>query len=127
MTFTISLNDLIKDHLNKIAQDAWQTHRVMPVSDGGGRVLDLGTAAVLEFWYCQADHGTGICGEPMLTSDQASSLLGMYSVDEPVPEPQLPIVEVVLLDEGLGGFFPGSLIHFSDVRREFQKAQEEAR
>ncbi|PPS71984.1 MULTISPECIES: hypothetical protein [Streptomyces] len=125
MTISININDLIATRLTEIAQDAWQTHRVMPVSDGGGRVLDLGTASVREFWYCQNDHGTGICGEPMLTSDQANSLLGMYSVDEPVPDPQLPIVEVELLDEGLGGFFPGSLIHFSDVRHEFQKAQED--
>lgn len=120
---TTDLNDLIATRLTEIAEAAWRDHRVMPVSDGGGRVLDLGTAAVREFWHCQDDHGSGICGEPMLTSDQASSLLGMRSVDEPVSDPQLPIVEVELLDEGLGGFFPGSLIHFSDIGREYRKAQ----
>ncbi|MET4646096.1 hypothetical protein ABID95_005853 [Streptomyces atratus] len=87
------LNDLIATRLEEIAVVAWRDHRVMGIKDGNGRVLELGTAAVQEQWYCQDDHGWGLCGEPLLTHRQASTLLGMYADDEPIPEAQIPPVE----------------------------------
>lgn len=121
---TITLNDLIETRLNEIAEDIWESHRVMRAQDGKGRLLQLGTAAVQELWYCQADHGHGLCNEPLLTHHQASTLLGMRSDDEPVPDPQIPPVEIELLDLAVGGFLPDALFHFSDVGREYRKAQD---
>ncbi|MEU8556011.1 hypothetical protein AB0C80_18745 [Streptomyces anthocyanicus] len=121
---TVTLNDLIATRLQEIAEDAWRDHRVMPVKSGDGRVLQLGTGAVWEEWYCQADHdGYGPCNEPLLTHQQASTLLGMYNDDEPVPAPQIPAVEIELLDPTRGCFMPDVLFHYSDVRAEFKKAQ----
>ncbi|MEU1454399.1 hypothetical protein [Streptomyces avermitilis] len=123
MTVTFDLNRLIATRLTEIAEAAWRDHRIMPIGDSDGRVLQIGTAATRERWVCGADHGTGVCGEPLLTHRQTAELLGLLNEDEPVLDPELPVTDVELLDEGLGGFFPGSLIHFSDVGREYRKAQ----
>ncbi|MFJ8507729.1 hypothetical protein [Streptomyces avermitilis] len=120
---TLTLNDLIRTRLEEIAEDLWQNDRVMGVNHGDGRVLQLGTAAVWEQWACHSDHGYGLCGEPLVTATQASTLLGMYSDDDPVPNPSIPLIETELLDEGVGAFLPDALFHFSDVTREFKKAQ----
>ncbi|MGW3499340.1 hypothetical protein ACWDMY_01160 [Streptomyces globisporus] len=120
---TITLNDLIETHLNEIAEDAWEQHRVMRLNNGDGRWLDLGTAAVWELWTCHADHGHGLCGEPLLTAPQASTMLGKPIDDAPVQNPSIPTVEVELLDEGVRGFMQDELYHFSDVVAEFEKAQ----
>ncbi|MFE6627372.1 hypothetical protein ACFVNB_09010 [Streptomyces rochei] len=120
---TVTLDHLIQTRLTEIAEDAWRDHRVMPVKSGDGRVLELGTGAVPELWTCMADHGYGVCNEPLVTHQQASTLTGMYADDEPVPDPQIQPVEVELLDPGVGGFLPDSLYHFSDVVAEFKKAQ----
>jgi hypothetical protein len=118
---TIDLDRLIKARLAEIAEAAWAEHRVMRVPHASGRVLELGTAAVQEAWVCLADHGSGVCNEPLLTDRQANMLLGMVSPDEPVPDPQLPVVEVELLDESIGAFMPDVLIHWSDVIHEYRK------
>ncbi|MFF0649366.1 hypothetical protein ACFYVV_37835 [Streptomyces tendae] len=47
----------------------------------------------------------------------------MYADDEPVPDPQIPPVEIALLDPSRGCFLPDVLFHFSDVVREYRKAQ----
>ncbi|WP_328981749.1 hypothetical protein OG258_19845 [Streptomyces mirabilis] len=120
---TLTLNDLIATKLQEIADDAWWDHRILRAQDGNGRVLQLGTAAVREAWYCLADHGHGLCNEPLLTHRQASTLLGMYADDEPIPAPQIKPVEIELLDPAVGAFVPDALYHFSDVVAEFQKAQ----
>ncbi|MEU6635727.1 hypothetical protein [Streptomyces rochei] len=120
---TITLDHLIQTRLAEIAEDAWQDHRVMPVRDGNARILQLGTAAVEERWYCQADHGDGLCNEPLLPHRQASTLLGMYNDDEPIPHPQLPPVEIELLDPSIGCFMTDALFHWSDVVSEYRKAQ----
>jgi hypothetical protein len=120
---TITLDHLIQTRLAEIAEDAWRDHRIMPVKGGDGRVLQLGTAAVWEQWYCQADHGHGLCGEPLLTHEQTSTLLGMFNDDQPVPDPKIPPVEIELLDPSRGCFMPDVLLHFSDVGREYRKAQ----
>ncbi|GAA5078730.1 hypothetical protein [Streptomyces similanensis] len=124
MTTAITLDRLIQTRLSEIAEDAWRDHRVMPVTHSNGRVLQLGTAATREQWYCQADHGHGLCHETLLTHDQASGLLGMYADDEPIPHPKLPTVEVELLDPSVGGFLPQALYHLSDVVAEFKRAQD---
>ena len=123
MTTAITLDHLIQTRLQEIAEDAWRDHRVMPVKSGDGRALGLGTGAVWEQWYCQADHGHGLCGEPLVTHEQASTLLGMHNDDQPVPTPQLPPVEIALLDPSRGCFTPDVLFHFSDVVAEYKKAQ----
>ena len=123
MTIEISINDLIRTRMTEIAEAAWRNHRVLPTADGEGRVLQIGSAATVERWVCGADHGAGVCGEPLLTHRQAAELLGLLKEDEPVLDPQLPVTDVDLLDEGAGGFTCGSLYHYSDVRTEFQKAQ----
>ncbi|CAM5332815.1 hypothetical protein [Streptomyces aurantiogriseus] len=120
---TVTLDHLIQTRLAEIAEDAWRDHRIMPVRDSDGRVLQLGTAAVRERWTCMADHGYGLCNEPLLTHQQASTLMGMFNDDEPIPNPLIPPVEVGLLDPGVGGFLPDSLYHFSDVVAEYRKAQ----
>ncbi|MGR6973216.1 hypothetical protein ACU639_27120 [Streptomyces cynarae] len=123
MSTTITLDYLIQTRLAEIAEDAWRDHRVMPVRSGDGRVFQLGTGAVWEQWYCQADHGDGLCGEPMLSHEQASTLLGMYADDEPIPDPQFAPAEIELLDPSRGCFMTNALYHFSDVGREYRKAQ----
>jgi hypothetical protein len=124
VTIKLDLNRLIRTRLMSLAEAAWRDHRVMPVGEGNGRILGLGTAAVEERWVCGADHGSGVCGEPLLTDRQAGSLLGLLNPDEPVRDPQLPVTDLELLDEAMSGFTCGSLFHLSDVRREFEKAQE---
>ncbi|MFE4918988.1 hypothetical protein [Streptomyces sp. NPDC056661] len=121
MTTAITLNDLIETHLNEIAQDAWEKHRVMRRVHGDGRVLQLGAAAVWELWTCHADHGYGLCGEPLLTPAQASTLTGLWNDDLPVPDPKIPAVEIEQLDSALDGFLIDDLYHFSDVTAEIQK------
>lgn len=120
---TITLDHLIQTRLTEIAEDAWRDHRVMPVKSGDGRVLELGTGAVPELWTCMADHGYGVCNEPLVTHQQASTLTGMYADDEPVPDPQIQPVEIALLDPSRGCFLPDVLFHFSDVVAEYKKAQ----
>ncbi|MFD9920632.1 hypothetical protein ACFWXR_14255 [[Kitasatospora] papulosa] len=119
---TVTLNDLIETRLAEIAEDAWKTHRIMPVNHGDGRVIQLGSAAVWELWTCRANHGSGFCGEPLLTATQASTLIGMPREDGPVANPALPVIEVELLDSAVGGFLIDDLLHLSDVRAEFRKA-----
>lgn len=123
MSPTVTLNHLITTRLAEIAEDAWRDHRIMPVRDGNGRVLQLGTAAVEELWQCHADHGYGLCGEFLLTHHQASTLTGMFNDDVPIPNPLIPPVEVELLDPSVGGFLPNCLYHYSDVVAEYRKAQ----
>jgi hypothetical protein len=123
MTTAITLDHLIQTRLAEIAEDAWRDHRVMPVKSGDGRVLQLGTSAVPEMWTCMADHGNGPCDEPLVTHQQASTLTGMFSDDEPIPNPLIPPVEVELLDPSVGGFLPDCLYHWSDVVAEYKKAQ----
>ncbi|MFF9210462.1 MULTISPECIES: hypothetical protein [unclassified Streptomyces] len=122
---TVTLNDLIAVRLAEIAEAAWDSHRITPVGDG--RVLGLGSAATRERWVCGADHGHGVCNEPLLTHRQAGELLGLLNEDEPVLDPQLPVTDVELLDEQVGGFVCGSLYHFSDVGLAYRSAQEEGR
>ncbi|WP_405459762.1 hypothetical protein OG786_21070 [Streptomyces sp. NBC_00101] len=121
MRATITLNDLIETRLAEIAEDVWKRHRVLRVNHGDGRVVQLGTAAIWELWSCRANHGSGLCGEPLLTATQASSLTGMPREDGPVENPALPVIEVELLDSGVGGFLIDDLFHASDVRAEFRK------
>jgi hypothetical protein len=120
---TITLDHLIQTRLAEIAEDAWREHRVMPVKAGDGPILQLGTGAVPELWFCQADHGLGVCNEPLLVSQQASTLLGMCNDDEPIPDPKTPPVESEIFDPTVGGFLPDVLFHFSDVVAEYKKAQ----
>lgn len=120
---TISLNDLIETRLNEIAEDVWESHRVMRLNHGDGRVLQLGTAAMWELWTCHADHGYGLCGEPLLTPTQASTLLGLPLDEVPIQEPKIAPVEIELLDPAVGGFMSDELYHFSDVTALFVKAQ----
>ncbi|MER6748076.1 hypothetical protein ACFW6C_09135 [Streptomyces fungicidicus] len=123
MSPTITLNDLIAVRLNEIAEDAWDQHRVMRLGHGDGRVLEIGSAAAWEQWTCHGEHGDGLCGQPLLTSRQASILLGLRSDDDPIPDPQMAPIEVELLDEGVGCFMPDALFHWSDVVREYRKAK----
>ncbi|MGW2932935.1 hypothetical protein ACWDA7_13955 [Streptomyces sp. NPDC001156] len=123
MTVSLNLNNLIRTRLVEVAEAAWRDHRIMPIGDSDGRVLELGSAATRERWVCGADHGHGPCNEPLLTHRQAAELLGLLNEDEPVLDPQLPVTDVELLDEQVGGFTCGSLFHWSDIRTEFQKAQ----
>lgn len=114
MTVSININDLIRTRLAEISEAAWRDHRVMPVSSDG-RVIEVGTAATTERWSCADDHGSGVCGESLLTHRQASELLGLLNPDEPVRDPQIPVIDLEVLDEEVGGFTCGSLYHLSDV------------
>ncbi|MFD8072182.1 hypothetical protein ACFV3E_05965 [Streptomyces sp. NPDC059718] len=118
---TISLNDLIKNRLEEIAEDAWINDRVMNLNHGDGRLIHIGTATTWELWQCHADHGNGRpCGEALITAMQAATLLGDYGDDGPVPHPVIPAVEIELLDEAVGGFLPDLLYHRSDVEARFK-------
>ncbi|MEU6651301.1 hypothetical protein ABZ904_18110 [Streptomyces sp. NPDC046900] len=123
MSPTVTLNDLIQVRLAEIAEDAWDQHRVMRLGHGDGRVLEIGSAATWEMWTCHGQHGNGLCGEALVTSRQASVLLGLYRDDEPIPDPQIAPIEIELLDEGVGGFMSDALFHWSDVVAEYRKAQ----
>ncbi|MFG2380585.1 hypothetical protein [Streptomyces avermitilis] len=117
---TVTLNDLIETHLTEIAEDAWENHRVIRITGDNGRIIQLGSAAVWERWTCEADHGDGLCDEPLMTSEQAATLVGQ-PVDFSIPEPSIPAVEVHGLTEH--GFQLDELYHLSDVVAEFWKAQ----
>jgi hypothetical protein len=120
---TITLNDLIKTRLDEISYDAWWEHRVMRIAHGDGRVLQLGTATTWESWTCHADHGYGLCGEPLLIPTQVSTLLGLPLDEVPIQSPKIAPVEIELLDPTVGGFMADELYHFSDVTALFSKAQ----
>ncbi|MFJ3665046.1 hypothetical protein ACIPSE_01180 [Streptomyces sp. NPDC090106] len=120
---TVTLADLITTRLEEIADDAWRDHRVMRVNHGDGRVLQIGTGAVWELWVCRANHGPGLCGEPLVTATQAATLTGMPREDGPVRSPKVPPVEIELLDDGVGGFLLDDLFHWSDVVTEFKRVQ----
>lgn len=121
MSPTVTLNDLIATRLAEIAEDIWESNRVMRLGHGDGRVLEIGSAATWEQWVCHGVHGDGLCGQPLVTARQASILLGLRSDDDPIPDPQIAPIEVELLDEGVGGFMPDLLIHWSDVVAEYRK------
>ncbi|MGW7021514.1 hypothetical protein ACWGGS_19590 [Streptomyces decoyicus] len=65
----------------------------------------------------------GLCGEPLLTSVQASTLLGEFRDEGPITNTKFKPVEIELLDEGVGGFLRDALYHLSDVRAQFKNAQ----
>ncbi|MEU5448680.1 hypothetical protein [Streptomyces californicus] len=121
MSTTITLNDLIKSRLGEIAEDIWESNRVMRISGDNGRVIQIGSAAVWEQWTCEADHGSGPCHEPLLTLDQAATLVGQ-PVDFSLVSPTMTPIEIEVLDESYG-FQRTELYHLSDVTQEFTKAQ----
>ncbi|MGW3154029.1 hypothetical protein [Streptomyces sp. NPDC001089] len=121
MSTTITLNDLIKTRLDEIAEDVWESNRVMRISGDNGRVIQIGSAAVWEQWTCEADHGSGPCHEPLLTLDQAATLVGQ-PVDFSLVSPTMTPIEIEVLDESYG-FQLTELYHLSDVTQEFTKAQ----
>ncbi|MFE7361476.1 hypothetical protein [[Kitasatospora] papulosa] len=118
---TITLNDLIENRLSEIAEDAWENHRVINITGDNGRVLPLGTASVWERWRCEADHGFGPCHEPLLTLDQAATLVGQ-PVDFSLVAPAMGAIEMTVLDQEFG-FQLTELYHLSDVTQEYRKAQ----
>ncbi|MDC2953362.1 hypothetical protein PO587_02710 [Streptomyces gilvifuscus] len=118
---TITLNDLIRTRLDEIAEDVWESHRVMRIPGEDGRVIQLGSAALWERWVCEADHGFGPCHEPLLTLDQAATLVGQ-PVDFSLVTPTMTPIEIEVLD-GSYGFQLTELYHLSDVSQEFRKAQ----
>jgi hypothetical protein len=121
MTTAITLNDLIATRLAEIAEDAWEKHRALRIAGDNGRIIQLGTAAVWELWRCEADHGSGPCHEPLLTTDQAATLAGQ-PVDYMIESTSQPTIEVTVLDPEFGFQFT-DLYHLADVVAEYQKAQ----
>ncbi|WP_406431578.1 hypothetical protein [Streptomyces sp. NBC_01589] len=117
-TPTVTLNDLILARMEEITEDAWNASRALRITGQNGRVIDLGTASVWEEWTCCADHGDGLCDQPLLTSEQAATLIGQ-GVDFTLPKPSIPVVEVQYLTEY--GFKTVELLHLSDVTAEFRK------
>ncbi|MCX4608705.1 hypothetical protein [Streptomyces mirabilis] len=118
---TVTLNDLIETHLSEIAEDAWENHRVMSIAGDNGRFIQLGSGAVWERWTCEADHGCGPCHEPLLTQDQAATLVGQ-PVDFCLVSRAMAPIEMTVLDAEFG-FQLSELYHLSDVVAEFRKAQ----
>ncbi|ROP53300.1 hypothetical protein [Streptomyces sp. PanSC9] len=118
---TFTLNDLIQTRLTEIAEDAWENHRVMRILGEDGRVIQLGSGAVWERWCCEADHGHGPCHEPLLTIDQAATLVGQ-PVDFCLVTPAMTPIEMTVLDSSFG-FQLTELYHLSDVVAEFKKAE----
>ncbi|MBL1104920.1 hypothetical protein JK361_09990 [Streptomyces sp. 5-8] len=118
---TIALNEFIGNRIQEIAEDAWENHRVMRITGENGRVIQLGSGAVWERWTCEADHGFGPCHEPLLTLDQAATLVGQ-PVDFCLISPAMTPIEIQVLDESYG-FQLTELYHLSDVVTEFKKAQ----
>ncbi|MER6112404.1 hypothetical protein [Streptomyces hirsutus] len=118
---TVTLNDLITTRLTEIAEDAWENHRVMRITGENGRIIQLGSGAVWEQWSCEADHGSGPCHEPLLTLDQAATLVGQ-PVDFCLVNPAMAAIEMTVLDADFG-FQLTELYHLSDVVTEFKKAQ----
>ncbi|MFI5977072.1 hypothetical protein [Streptomyces sp. NPDC051452] len=113
---TVSLNDLIQTHLNEIAEDAWEQHRVMRVDDGEARWLEVGHTVVIERWSCHQNHGDGVCGEPLVDYQTAKELLGCPGdptfLDDDLKRPSIPFKRL----DPAWGFTACDLIHFSDVR-----------
>ncbi|MFC4609749.1 hypothetical protein ACFO9E_18290 [Streptomyces maoxianensis] len=118
---TVTLNDLIETHLTEIAEDAWENHRVIRITGDNGRIIQLGSAAVWERWTCEADHGFGPCHEPLLTLDQAATLVGQ-PVDFSLVSPSMTPIEMTVLDQ-VFGFQLTELYHLTDVTAEYRKAQ----
>ncbi|WP_448319250.1 hypothetical protein [Streptomyces sp. CO7] len=114
-----TLRQMIQDRLTEISEKLWETHRIQRVPGQDGRIVWLGTAALWSRWTCQADHGSGPCGQALITLDEASVLLGKpvdFSLDDPVFEP----VETFVLDPDYGVQIT-DLVHVSDVRRKFEE------
>ncbi|MFE7762964.1 hypothetical protein [Streptomyces sp. NPDC057438] len=118
MNTSLTLDSLIRTRLAEITEGLWNDHRVLRVESSDARFLQIGSAATIERWQCQANHGSGLCGEPLVSSTEAGLLLG--SPDYPAVEsPVYGLIEYRELDTNFG-FMAGELVHFSDVVAEFE-------
>ncbi|MGA5467822.1 hypothetical protein ACPCUK_03150 [Streptomyces arboris] len=117
------LNLVISGRLAINAKNALEKG-VQKVDEREARLIQVGSAAVMERWRCAQDHGFGPCGQPLITEPEASQLLG---------EPQNPVMDepahgyltVEDLDPVMG-FITVELFHESHVIAAF-KAREATR
>lgn len=73
---TISdLNLVIAARLKQNAEEAL-TRGIQKVESREARLIEVGEAAVMERWRCQQDHGSGLCGQPLIPEPEAAQLLG---------------------------------------------------
>ncbi|MFD7858544.1 MULTISPECIES: hypothetical protein [Streptomyces griseus group] len=121
-TPTVTLNDLIATQLSEIAEDAWKDHSVLRITGDNGRMIQPGEVAVMERWRCEGDHGFGLCGQPLLTTEQAALVIVGRSWDFTLGKPAHEFVWVrELTAEGLE---ETALFHLTDVTREFEAVRK---
>ncbi|MFI2757809.1 hypothetical protein ACH5A3_02865 [Streptomyces echinatus] len=112
---TVTLNNFIQTQLSEIAEDLWSHHRVIQVSSGEARFLQVGTGVTLERWQCQQTHGSSPCGQPLVPLTEALILLGCCDY-LPVPDDELKheLIAFRTLDPDFG-FTLGELMHYFDL------------
>ncbi|WP_430376720.1 hypothetical protein [Streptomyces sp. B1-3] len=77
------LNLVISGRLAVNAKNALEKG-VQRIDEGEARIIQIGSAAVIERWRCVQDHGFGPCGQALIPEPQTAQLLG---------EPQNPVME----------------------------------
>ncbi|WP_424570810.1 hypothetical protein [Streptomyces sp. CH-036] len=117
------LNLVISGRLAVNAKNALEKG-VQKVDERDARLIEVGSAAVMERWRCAQDHGFGPCGQALIPEPEAAQLLG---------EPQNPVMdepaEGYLTVEDLDpvmGFVTVELFHHRHVIAAF-KAREVTR
>ncbi|MFD4523281.1 hypothetical protein ACFWP7_04965 [Streptomyces sp. NPDC058470] len=77
------LNLVISGRLAVNAKNALEMG-VQKVDEREARLIQIGSAAVMERWRCAQSHGSGICGQALIPEPQTAQLLG---------EPQNPVMD----------------------------------
>lgn len=111
------LNLVISGRLAVNAKNALEKG-VQKVDEREARLIQVGSAAVMERWRCVQDHGSGICGQALVPEPETAQLLG---------EPQNPVMDepahgyltVEDLDPVMG-FVTVELFHHTHVATAFK-------
>ncbi|MFI1409385.1 hypothetical protein ACH4Y0_05565 [Streptomyces sp. NPDC020707] len=94
---------------------------VQRIEERDARIIEVGSAAVLERWRCAQDHGFGPCGQALIPEPEAAQLLG--EPQNPVmDEPTTGWLEVEDLDPVMG-FVMVELFHLRHVVAAFSKRE----
>ncbi|MFE7029473.1 hypothetical protein ACFU9Y_04120 [Streptomyces sp. NPDC057621] len=118
-----SLDDLNRAISGRLAVNARNAllQGVQRIPERDGRIIQIGSAAVIERWRCAQDHGSGPCGQPLITETEAAQFMG---------EPQNPLTDepahgylaVEDLDPAMG-FVTVELFHESHVIAAYKKRE----
>ncbi|CAL9455800.1 hypothetical protein SUDANB15_02518 [Streptomyces sp. enrichment culture] len=97
------------------------TKGILRVDSVDARLIEVGTAAVMERWRCLQDHGFGVCNQPLIPEPEVAQLLGNPE-DSGMGEPAEGWLTVEELDPVLG-FVSVELFHHRHVLATFNERE----